>query len=318
MKRWFMGILAKRRAEGGSQYHTDPAPDILLSTLSKLWLSAEPYLTNAYLRDAGGRGKMPASLRKLRQMAIFMGVFSGGGCVVMYNLMQKGFARTQYYQQGLEQLNNNPTALEALGAPPLKVHNIRLTDGSNRVDTERAQVCSVLVFKALFRRGFYSHARGVLRSCSTNGVFSKAPIKLPVSGTKSAGYLYIDSEMDHSRQCCFRLHVFKGSTKQPAGVLRSCFSHVAPIKRAAAHGCCSQRGRSFTHIPNDANNTAQLHVKAQKAEQKQPPGNLGAASSAAAGPGVGPQLASTPCSIATNGGCRRERQARVRVALADE
>lgn len=49
-----MGILAKRRAEGGSQYHTDPAPDILLSTLSKLWLSAEPYLTNAYLRDAGG------------------------------------------------------------------------------------------------------------------------------------------------------------------------------------------------------------------------------------------------------------------------
>ncbi|NXO97868.1 COA1 factor, partial [Certhia brachydactyla] len=96
---------------------------------------------------------MPASLRKLQQMAVFMGLFSGGGCIVMYNLMQ---IKSWCWCGSLEKMSFS------LGAPTPKVHNVHLTDVSNRVDTERAW------------------------------------IKLLVSGTS---YLHINSEMDHSCQC---------------------------------------------------------------------------------------------------------------------
>ncbi|KAJ8272768.1 hypothetical protein GJAV_G00093210 [Gymnothorax javanicus] len=103
---------------------------------------------------AGLSPVMPASVKSLQQMAIFVTVFTGGGCSMMYYLMQKNFARSEYYRLALERLSGHHVAMESLGAPPLKVHNIHLTDRHNRIDHHSAQV------------------------------------KIPVTGSKTGGYLY--------------------------------------------------------------------------------------------------------------------------------
>ncbi|KAE8597063.1 hypothetical protein XENTR_v10016336 [Xenopus tropicalis] len=103
---------------------------------------------------------MPVPLKNLQQMALYLGVVSGGGCALMYYYMQKTFAKKEYYLSALEKLNSHSEALEILGAPPLKVYNLRLTDKNNHVDQSTAQ------------------------------------IKIPVSGTLSAGHLYTTSVRD--------------------------------------------------------------------------------------------------------------------------
>ncbi|XP_072544432.1 cytochrome c oxidase assembly factor 1 homolog isoform X2 [Salminus brasiliensis] len=103
---------------------------------------------------------MSLSTNLLQQMTIFVTLVTGGGCGVMYYLMQKNFAKSEYYHLAIEQLNENATAMASLGAPPLKIHNIHLTDHHNRVDHTKAQ------------------------------------LKIPVTGQKTGGYLYTTSTRD--------------------------------------------------------------------------------------------------------------------------
>ncbi|KAG9273760.1 cytochrome c oxidase assembly factor 1 homolog isoform X1 [Astyanax mexicanus] len=103
---------------------------------------------------------MSRSTSLLQQMTIFVTVMTGGGCGMMYYLMQKNFAKSEYYRLAIEQLNENSTAMASLGAPPLKIHNIHLTDRHNRVDHTQAQ------------------------------------LKIPVTGQKTGGYLYTTSTRD--------------------------------------------------------------------------------------------------------------------------
>ncbi|XP_005609162.1 cytochrome c oxidase assembly factor 1 homolog isoform X3 [Equus przewalskii] len=95
----------------------------------------------------------------LQKLVLFGSVVAGGSCTLIYYLIQKAFSRASYYQSALEQLHSRPEALEALG-PPLSVHYLHLTDRYNFVDIADAQ------------------------------------LKIPVSGSKSEGHLYVSSSRD--------------------------------------------------------------------------------------------------------------------------
>ncbi|KAK0155395.1 Cytochrome c oxidase assembly factor 1 [Merluccius polli] len=97
---------------------------------------------------------MRVSTTKLQQLTIFTTVLTGGGIGTMYYLMQKNFAKSEYHRLALARLEMSPAAMEGLGAPPLKVHNIHLFDRDNRIDQHIAKV------------------------------------KIPVTGSKTGGYLY--------------------------------------------------------------------------------------------------------------------------------
>lgn len=63
--------------------------------------------------------------------------------------LSEKFAASEYYQLALHKLEKCAYAMESLGAPPLKVHNLHLTDRQNYIDQQRAQVsrCSCLLLQ---------------------------------------------------------------------------------------------------------------------------------------------------------------------------
>nr|XP_046264893.1 cytochrome c oxidase assembly factor 1 homolog [Scatophagus argus]XP_046264894.1 cytochrome c oxidase assembly factor 1 homolog [Scatophagus argus] len=103
---------------------------------------------------------MRVSITELQRLTIFTTVLTGGGISTMYILQQKKFTGSDYHRLALEKLRACPFAMENLGSPPLKVHNMHLTDRNNRIDQHRAQ------------------------------------IKIPVTGSKTGGYLYTSSIRD--------------------------------------------------------------------------------------------------------------------------
>ncbi|XP_033505510.1 cytochrome c oxidase assembly factor 1 homolog [Epinephelus lanceolatus] len=103
---------------------------------------------------------MRVSTSQLQQLTIFTTVLTGAGIGTMYYLMQKKFVESDYHRLALQKLEACSVAMESLGAPPLKVHNIHLTDRNNRIDQRTAQ------------------------------------IKIPVTGLLTGGYLYTSSIRD--------------------------------------------------------------------------------------------------------------------------
>ncbi|XP_077471960.1 cytochrome c oxidase assembly factor 1 homolog [Stigmatopora argus] len=97
---------------------------------------------------------------KLQQLTIFTTLLTGGGVGTMYYLMQKKFAQSDYHKLALQKLEECTIAMESLGAPPLKIHNLHLTDKDNRIDQQIAK------------------------------------LKIPVTGSKTGGYLYTSSIRD--------------------------------------------------------------------------------------------------------------------------
>ncbi|XP_042285116.1 cytochrome c oxidase assembly factor 1 homolog isoform X2 [Thunnus maccoyii] len=145
---------------------------------------------------------MRVSTSKLQQLTIFTTVLTGGGIGTMYYLLQKKFFESDYHRLALQKLEACPVAMERLGAPPLKIHNIHLTDRNNRVDQHSAQ------------------------------------IKIPVTGSETGGYLYTSSVRDpNTNRQLLTFHV-KFSMKLLPGYRLNILRHTSYQRKSATNPVC--------------------------------------------------------------------------------
>lgn len=77
------------------------------------------------------------ALYYLLTLTIFIHCSSGG-----FLFKSEKFAKSDYHRLSVQKLEACPVAMESLGCPPLKVHNIHLLDRNNRIDQYTAQVSS--------------------------------------------------------------------------------------------------------------------------------------------------------------------------------
>lgn len=72
--------------------------------------------------------------------------------MIFVPFLSENFAKSEHYRLALEQLNRNSSAMASLGAPPLKIHNIHLSDRHNRIDHSSAQVSITNKHSSMYMR----------------------------------------------------------------------------------------------------------------------------------------------------------------------
>ncbi|KAI8507459.1 cytochrome oxidase assembly protein 1 [Branchiostoma belcheri] len=68
------------------------------------------------------------STELLKRIALYGGALALGSAFLMRNRLQNSLAAGEYYKKSLEALSQDPTAMTALGAPPLRTRHLDLGD----------------------------------------------------------------------------------------------------------------------------------------------------------------------------------------------